>query len=40
MFARGDGKGFTKEVVDKWNSYFDFDYIPNLKDMAFQVHLV
>ena len=25
MFARGDGKGFTKEVVDKWNSYFDFD---------------
>ena len=25
MFARGDGKGFTKEVVDKWNNYFDFD---------------
>ena len=25
MFARGDGKGFTKEVVDKWNGYFDFD---------------
>jgi len=25
MFARGDGKGFTKEVVEKWNSYFDFD---------------
>ena len=25
MFARGDGKGFTKGVVDKWNSYFDFD---------------
>jgi hypothetical protein len=25
MFARGDGKGFTKEVVDKWNSYFNFD---------------
>jgi hypothetical protein len=40
MFARGDGKGFTKEVVDKWNSYFDFDYIQNLKDMVFQVHLV
>ena len=25
MFARGDGKGFTKEVVEKWNKYFDFD---------------
>jgi len=25
MFARGDGKGFTKEIVDKWNGYFDFD---------------
>ena len=25
MFARGDGKGFTKEVVDKWNNYFDFN---------------
>tara|TARA_R110000796_G_scaffold188935_1_gene305846 strand:- start:308 stop:712 length:405 start_codon:yes stop_codon:yes gene_type:complete len=25
MFARGDGKGFTKEVVEKWNSYFEFD---------------
>ena len=23
MFARGDGKGFTKEVVEKWNKYFD-----------------
>ena len=25
MFAKGDGKGFTKEVVEKWNKYFDFD---------------
>ena len=25
MFARGDGKGFTKEVVEKWNKHFDFD---------------
>ncbi len=25
MFARGDGKGFTKEIVDRWNGYFDFD---------------
>ena len=25
MFARGDGKGFTKEVVERWNKYFDFD---------------
>lgn len=25
MFARGDGAGFTKEIVDKWNQYFDFD---------------
>ena len=25
MFAKGDGAGFTKEVVDKWNQYFDFD---------------
>jgi hypothetical protein len=25
MFARGDGKGFTKEVVEKWNSYFNFN---------------
>jgi len=25
MFAKGDGKGFTKEVVKKWNKYFDFD---------------
>ncbi len=25
MFARGDGKGFTKEIVEKWNKYFEFD---------------
>ena len=25
MFARGDGKGLTKEVVEKWNKHFDFD---------------
>ena len=25
MFAKGDGAGFTKEIVDKWNQYFDFD---------------
>ena len=25
MFAKGDGKGFTKEVVEKWNKYFEFD---------------
>jgi len=25
MFARGDGKGFTKEVVEKWNKHFDFE---------------
>ncbi len=25
MFARGDGKGFTKEVVEKWNKHFEFD---------------
>ena len=24
-FAKGDGKGFTKEVVEKWNKHFDFD---------------
>lgn len=25
MFAKGDGKGFTKEVVEKWDKHFDFD---------------
>ena len=25
MFAKGDGAGFTKEIVNKWNQYFDFD---------------
>ena len=25
MFAKGDGAGFTKEIVDKWNQYFNFD---------------
>ena len=25
MFAKGDGAGFTKEVVDKWNQYLNFD---------------
>ena len=25
MFAKGDGAGFTKEIVDKWNQYFDFN---------------
>jgi len=25
MFAKGDGAGFTKEIVDKWNKYLDFD---------------
>ena len=25
MFAKGDGKGFTKEIVKNWNKYFDFD---------------
>ena len=25
MFAKGDGAGFTKDIVDKWNQYFDFD---------------
>ena len=25
MFAKGDGKGFTRRVVDNWNGYFDFD---------------
>lgn len=25
MFAKGDGKGFTKEVVEGWNKHFDFD---------------
>ena len=24
-FAKGDGAGFTKEVVDKWNQYLNFD---------------
>ena len=24
-FAKGDGKGFTKQVVDKWNKHLDFD---------------
>ena len=24
-FAKGDGKGFTKQVVDRWNKYLDFD---------------
>ena len=25
MFAKGDGAGFTKEIVDKWNQYLNFD---------------
>tara|TARA_R110001583_G_scaffold194214_2_gene364616 strand:- start:218 stop:622 length:405 start_codon:yes stop_codon:yes gene_type:complete len=25
MFAKGDGAGFTKEIVDKWNQYLDFN---------------
>jgi len=25
MFARGDGKGFTKGIVEKWNKYFEFN---------------
>ena len=25
MFAKGDGAGFTKEVVDGWNKYLNFD---------------
>ena len=25
IFAKGDGAGFTKEVVDKWNQYLDFN---------------
>ena len=25
MFAKGDGAGFTKEIVDKWNQYFNFN---------------
>jgi len=25
MFAKGDGAGFTKEVVDRWNKYLSFD---------------
>ena len=24
-FAKGDGKGFTKQVVDRWNKHLDFD---------------
>ena len=24
-FAKGDGKGFTREVVDRWNKHFDFN---------------
>jgi hypothetical protein len=24
-FAKGDGAGFTKEVVDRWNEYLNFD---------------
>ena len=24
-FAKGDGKGFTKQVVDRWNEHLDFD---------------
>tara|TARA_R110002012_G_scaffold115326_1_gene262265 strand:- start:1148 stop:1552 length:405 start_codon:yes stop_codon:yes gene_type:complete len=25
MFAKGDGAGFTKEIVDKWNQYLNFN---------------
>ena len=25
MFAKGNGAGFTKEVVDKWNQYLNFN---------------
>ena len=25
MFAKGDGAGFTKEIVDRWNQYLNFD---------------
>ena len=25
MFAKGDGAGFTKEVVNRWNEYLNFD---------------
>ena len=23
--CKGDGKGFTKQVVDRWNNHLDFD---------------
>jgi len=25
MFAKGDGAGFTKEIVDRWNQYLNFN---------------
>jgi hypothetical protein len=25
FYARGTGKGFTKELIDRWNEHLDFD---------------
>ena len=35
MYAKGDGKGFTKEVVNKWNKFFDFDLHSKFESYGF-----
>ena len=35
MFAKGDGAGFTKEIVDKWNQYLNFDLHTKLERYGF-----
>ena len=34
-FAKGDGAGFTKEVVENWNPYFKFDLHSKFESYGF-----
>ncbi len=34
-FAKGDGAGFTKEIVENWNSHFKFDLHSKFESYGF-----
>ena len=35
MFAKGDGAGFNKEIVAKWDKFFDFDLHSKFESYGF-----